>query len=190
MKRCKLCRRRQENSEFRYKHLGLTCRECVYDHGLPEEETIIITPKETPLKESLVEVKLKPKPKQEKRKKKTLGPRQPRYLRKKYPSKLINKQYSTLFRYRTRADKKNLQWLLTDEQFINLIEGDCTYCGSAGGTINRIDSSLGYTMDNAVSCCVMCSRMKLDLSIDDWCQHMEKVLTKQSTEISKSYPQS
>ncbi len=85
--------------------------------------------------------------------------------------------------YKTRARTKGLSFELSRDEFKNIIQGDCFYCGALaahrpcldskhGGFsysgIDRLDSSLGYTIENSVPCCTRCNRGKLDLSIDDF----------------------
>jgi hypothetical protein len=76
--------------------------------------------------------------------------------------------------YRSGAKRRNLPWLLTQEQFRRLVEQPCRYCGSYRGGrhvhvngniynftgIDRVDNSLGYTIENVVSCCGKCNRFK------------------------------
>jgi hypothetical protein len=66
---------------------------------------------------------------------------------------------------------------LTVEEVKRLVKGHCHYCGTAPSPrvvsksrryedlngIDRVDSSLGYTIANCVSCCSMCNKMKMDI---------------------------
>jgi hypothetical protein len=85
-------------------------------------------------------------------------------------------------KYKASADKRGHTFLLTQEEFTHLLEGDCTYCGGTGGGVDRVDSSVGYELDNCVPCCTTCNLMKLDHNLDDWLTHLEKVVnhTKQN----------
>lgn len=48
--------------------------------------------------------------------------------------------------------------------------GNFTYNG-----LDRIDSSLGHTIDNVVPCCYMCNTMKSDLSLKDFVEHIRRI---------------
>lgn len=81
--------------------------------------------------------------------------------------------------YKKNAKKRNLSFDLTKEQFYNLTTQPCNYCGEfikEYNGIDRINSSIGYTLDNCVSCCEICNKMKLDYNIDFWLEHMNKIL--------------
>jgi len=113
-------------------------------------------------------------------------------------------------RYRMSAkDKtKNISWSLTEDQAIQLFNGNCFYCGSspistynvyktkAGrfttqhvdrakkaeiqyNGIDRIDSSLGYEISNVVSCCTICNFAKNELSLEDFYKWIEKLALNQ-----------
>ena len=98
---------------------------------------------------------------------------------------------SKLSIYKNGAKKRNLSFELTKEQFKEICQKPCVYCGSTNATehqanhcngpfisngIDRVNSSLGYTIDNSVSCCSTCNRMKMDHSLDFFIEHMQKVL--------------
>jgi hypothetical protein len=65
------------------------------------------------------------------------------------------------------AQSRGLVWALTFEVFQDLIVQPCTYCGGAlpvaGSGIDRVDSSLGYTVENVTPCCGECNRVKSDV---------------------------
>jgi 5-methylcytosine-specific restriction endonuclease McrA len=41
--------------------------------------------------------------------------------------------------------------------------------------IDRIDSNKGYTMDNCVSCCWTCNRMKGNMTQQNFLEHISKI---------------
>jgi transposase len=81
-------------------------------------------------------------------------------------------------RYEYQAKKRGLCFNLTLEQFIILIRRDCYYCGRSPGRqwctsrkrsiiawgIDRVENTIGYQLDNCVTCCGTCNRMKLSMS--------------------------
>lgn len=66
--------------------------------------------------------------------------------------------------YIKRANKRNLLFELTFEEFSELVIKECYYCHHKVDTevngIDRINNSLGYTLENSVPCCEICNRMK------------------------------
>lgn len=81
--------------------------------------------------------------------------------------------------YKSNAKARNIEWKLTEEQYEKLVKGKCFYCGAEPserkGTImnnkielvngiDRIDSTKGYCIENCVSCCAMCNKMKNNYS--------------------------
>lgn len=101
--------------------------------------------------------------------------------------------------YRVHARNKNKEFALTRDQFSSLLFAPCNYCGtdpcnqylasSPGHTgtrakdilvfyngVDRVDSTLGYTLDNVVTCCALCNQAKNDLSLKDWLNHCKKII--------------
>ena len=81
--------------------------------------------------------------------------------------------------YKCRAREYKREWSLTTTQAKILFDGNCYYCGSSpkqlcGGKkahgqylyngLDRLDNSIGYTAENAVSCCGPCNTAKRALS--------------------------
>jgi len=83
----------------------------------------------------------------------------------------------------------------TYEQWEALVLGICAYCGQppyepravpVGNAapqisrmllngIDRVDSSLGYAVENCVSCCKTCNRMKMALPLSSFQEHIKKI---------------
>jgi hypothetical protein len=100
-------------------------------------------------------------------------------------------------RYIRSAVKRGIEWRLSPEEFLAIIKKDCTYCkegprvyegkfGKRGKThkttmngIDRIDSHLGYVLDNVVPCCGTCNKMKMAMD--------ESVFRIQILKIAKVY---
>jgi hypothetical protein len=80
--------------------------------------------------------------------------------------------------YKSGARVRKIPFELTFDEFETFWQAPCVYCGDLIDTIgvDRINNSLGYTIDNCVSCCQTCNYMKSDLCEDKWLSHMSKVL--------------
>jgi hypothetical protein len=100
----------------------------------------------------------------------------------------FNAKYS---QYVNSAKKRGFIFDLSKDQFRKIIEQPCFYCGQEKFTktqqkncngyfesngVDRIDSNKGYLLDNCVPCCSVCNKMKLDLSVDKFYEHIEKIL--------------
>jgi hypothetical protein len=81
--------------------------------------------------------------------------------------------------YINDAARKPVPFNLTYDEFMAFWQKPCHYCGDAIQTIglDRIDSSRGYSLDNVVSCCGTCNKMKLIMSIDEFILHCKKIVT-------------
>lgn len=100
--------------------------------------------------------------------------------------------FNNLFsKYKRISKIKNLEFLLSKEEFRKLTQSNCSYCGAnpqqiikqtrANGEylyngIDRIDSSKGYTIQNCISCCGICNKMKLDHDIEFFYNHINKII--------------
>ena len=70
---------------------------------------------------------------------------------------------------RSMAKNRKHAWLLTLEQYKEIIKDPCYYCDNKldapvqkGSGLDRIDSNKGYEIDNVVSCCNFCNGLKSD----------------------------
>ena len=101
----------------------------------------------------------------------------------------LNKMF---LRYAHNAKRNNREFSLSIEDFSSLVSSDCVYCGEApkevlartgnfygenhkivdsglrAHGIDRIDNSIGYVVDNCVSCCERCNRSKLTMTVDEF----------------------
>lgn len=95
-----------------------------------------------------------------------------------------------LLMYKTQAKKRGHDFDLSSEEIKSLMASNCFYCGNppsnvskSGGTdgdfvysgIDRVDNSIGYTVDNCVSCCHTCNLMKRGLSKDKFVSQVHKI---------------
>lgn len=98
--------------------------------------------------------------------------------------------------YRKSANDRDIGFFITFNEFLDIIDKNCYYCGQApiekiytvqSGTkikdtipiftngIDRIDSSKGYTIDNIRPCCTKCNRMKLDYTESDFLDKIDQI---------------
>lgn len=102
----------------------------------------------------------------------------------------INLQYGVYLR---SARDKNLDFEISTEEFDKLVKEPCHYCdviqerGFNG--IDRLDSTVGYTMDNYVSCCSMCNYMKCSLPVDVFLKRIEHILTYNNKIHGRYFPE-
>lgn len=84
--------------------------------------------------------------------------------------------------YLSNAQKRNIPFNITFEEFKKITELPCYYCGGIMNTegviyngIDRVDSSKAYSLDNIVPCCNMCNKMKLNYELDVWLNQIKKI---------------
>lgn len=71
------------------------------------------------------------------------------------------KLYKKFQAYFSRALNRNRGFTLTPREFEQFFNRDCVYCGSHDTiTIDRIDNTIGYTLENSQPCCNICNSMK------------------------------
>ena len=88
--------------------------------------------------------------------------------------------------YMRSSTSRKTSFNLSERQVADLIYGDCYYCGIAPNRmvvvkngafstkkffrhgIDRLDSKRGYELDNCVSCCTACNRMKMDQTPEEF----------------------
>ena len=103
---------------------------------------------------------------------------------------------NSLYRnYRRGAEKRGLSFSLTKEVFGTLTSACCNYCGATPSAvhrnrdrfyngnytyngIDRVNSELGYEIENCVPCCWTCNRMKRLMGLDDFIEHCHRVSEK------------
>lgn len=82
--------------------------------------------------------------------------------------------------YQKSAVKRNIDFLLTEEQFNDITKNDCYLCGKSNtdihtNGIDRFDSSIGYILYNCRACCHSCNFMKNDYVFNDMIQQMKNI---------------
>jgi len=99
------------------------------------------------------------------------------------------KHYGFLVKRHTKID---INEPISFDRFLELSNGRCHYCSSDDKKIlsdriknsdvsvecmgiDRMNSGIGYTSDNSVSCCTGCNNSKMDLSYEQFKSHIEKI---------------
>lgn len=101
-----------------------------------------------------------------------------KYLRKKnYTWRNDNKERNKFLKYRKIDIDKGRSFDFSFEQFKDMVDSDCFYCGRYDNPngIDRIDSSFGHTAENCVPCCKRCNQMKWDMSIEEFKEHVKLI---------------
>lgn len=103
----------------------------------------------------------------------------------------VNMAFNYFLRYyKQGAQRRDLVFELSNEEFKELINSPCFYCNrppterivgdrlkqpiTANG-IDRLDNNKGYTKENSVSCCSICNYAKRSMSVEEYVQHCQQV---------------
>jgi len=64
--------------------------------------------------------------------------------------------------YKSRSKRKGREFVLTQEEFINLISDACFYCGIKRKRmgVDRLVNSIGYNLDNCITACSNCNYLR------------------------------
>jgi hypothetical protein len=97
------------------------------------------------------------------------------------------------YRYIKSCGERCLEFRLTFDEFVNIVNNHCFYCGYKNSDfvngIDRKNSSIGYILDNCVTSCKMCNYMKGSLSVDVFIKRVEHILTNQNRINGNLYPE-
>jgi len=100
--------------------------------------------------------------------------------------------------YKTHAKKRNYKFELTFQEFKNLIFKNCYYCGSKPigrhsklkhseqvfyNGIDRVNNNMGYSLSNCVPCCKICNKMKVNLIVEVFINHIKQIILNYETRI-------
>jgi hypothetical protein len=105
--------------------------------------------------------------------------------------------HSLYLSYQKSANSRGLDFRLSESECKEFFKSCCFYCGEkpsrqrmihknqdADGrkepylynVIVRIDSSLGYTLDNCVACCTVCNRAKRDMAVPEFIAWLDRLV--------------
>lgn len=94
--------------------------------------------------------------------------------------------------YKRNALKRNVQFELSKETFLEITKQNCTYCEIAPfkkykhshhknsgyfvyNGIDRLDNNKGYVKGNMTPCCFICNRAKGELTLDEFYQWIDRI---------------
>ncbi len=92
--------------------------------------------------------------------------------------------------YKRNAKIRGIEYKLAEEQFKEITQKDCHYCGAKPNNVgkkehyngkyiynglDRTDNKKGYTTDNVVPCCKFCNFQKKDLTLQEFRDWIKKV---------------
>lgn len=92
--------------------------------------------------------------------------------------------------YKQRAKKRGYEYNLTEEQFEEITQQPCYYCGAKPDNvkkqqycngayiyngIDRVDNAKGYTTDNVVPCCKTCNSAKGQLTMQEFKNWIDQI---------------
>jgi len=87
--------------------------------------------------------------------------------------------------YKKGAIQRNLWFELSIQQFSEIVNKPCFYCNTHIQNevigIDRINSELGYSLENCVPCCEICNFMKSDMNVKDFLTHITKISSTMNT---------
>lgn len=96
-------------------------------------------------------------------------------------------------KYKTKSLDRGYEFNITFEEFDNMLQKNCYYCGEEPEShysdlhilrektpfkrngIDRIDNTKGYIINNCVPCCTMCNYAKLHFSIEDFSKWLKRL---------------
>jgi hypothetical protein len=82
--------------------------------------------------------------------------------------------------YRSRAEKKSLEFAITHDEYKTLIQQDCYLCGKPLTDTNingvdRVNNSVGYILENCKACCKECNHMKNSYGLEEFLEKIERI---------------
>jgi hypothetical protein len=98
----------------------------------------------------------------------------------KYPECFPDAKCVSYASYRSRAEKKELEFAITNDNYKYIILQDCYLCGKKStdtntNGIDRVDNTIGYTIANCKACCKECNHMKNQYPLDSLLEKIERI---------------
>ena len=120
----------------------------------------------------------------------------------RFPTDVLRVARNMFRQYRSDAKSKSRKFCISWESFLVIVQLPCYLCGCTGtlrsasdrtrfkgeqrtypavsallNGVDRLDPSGHYTLDNVRPCCTTCNRIKLDLSLDAFNAHVDRVIS-------------
>jgi len=105
-----------------------------------------------------------------------------------YKDRRIPALNSLFYVYKKNAEYRNLGFIINIKDFENITSLPCFYCGKEPiqikkyrsssyiyNGVDRIDNTIGYSIDNCVPACGRCNWMKSDMSTVDFINHIKNI---------------
>jgi hypothetical protein len=84
--------------------------------------------------------------------------------------------------YKKSATTRNIEFALSEQEFMALVKQSCYLCGIQSDTnhngIDRFDNSKGYVISNCRSCCGHCNLLKKDIDYNTILERAAKIANK------------
>jgi hypothetical protein len=98
-------------------------------------------------------------------------------VRKAKARQSIDGKYQT---YKDAAKTRGMVFDLTKNDFETFWQKPCYYCDAPMKTIgiDRKDNSIGYTLDNCLSCCKICNLGKHTSTYEEYVEHCKRMARK------------
>jgi|WetSurSiteA1Bulk_404760.scaffolds.fasta_scaffold00264_16 hypothetical protein len=105
-------------------------------------------------------------------------------------------------RYKRSSKTKNIIFSLSKDEFFEITQKNCFYCGSEPSNIqknnwktgdfiyngiDRIDNRKGYIDDNVVTCCWKCNQAKSKMNIDEFYEWSDRIYKYRHINLNKIY---
>ena len=104
------------------------------------------------------------------------------------------------YTYKKNAENRKYSFELTREEVDKITQQTCYYCGTPPSRkyrqdrnhrsknyvyngIDRFDNNLGYTLENSRPCCRTCNQAKMDMSVEEFTEWLERLVRYQSDKI-------
>jgi hypothetical protein len=100
-------------------------------------------------------------------------------------------RHSVFSSYKRMAKRRNIDFMLSFDEFVSLTGQLCYYCGSGPlnkfkakngdfiyNGIDRVDNNMGYFTANCVPCCTNCNVAKRQLSVEDFFKLVRNIAIK------------
>lgn len=100
---------------------------------------------------------------------------------KNYRSEYYSRGYVKYKFYKRNASLRNIVFNLNFDEFVDLINKPCFYCGEKprnSNGIDRVNNQKDYVVSNCVPCCSLCNRMKGKYAQDVFLSQIKKINNK------------